>query len=91
MRVGIREAKAKLSNLLKIVQDGTEIIITDRGKPVGKIVSITDEQLPLHERLKMLEQHGAIGPENKHQRKLPPPLRVNSNIQMILREDREDD
>jgi prevent-host-death family protein len=38
LRIGIREAKINLSKLLKNVQKGKEIIITDRGKPVGKIV-----------------------------------------------------
>ena len=37
--VGIRDAKMHLSKYLKMVQQGTEVIITDRGRPVGKIMS----------------------------------------------------
>ena len=35
-RVGIRDAKMNLSKYLKMVQKGTEVIITDRGRPVGR-------------------------------------------------------
>ena len=54
--VGIREAKIQLSKLLKLVQQGNEVILTDRGKPVGKIVPIAAEELPLSARLKQMEE-----------------------------------
>jgi prevent-host-death family protein len=41
--VGIRDAKIHLSKYLKLVQQGTEVIITDRGRPVGKIIPISTE------------------------------------------------
>ncbi len=34
---GIREFKAKVSEVLREVQNGGEIIITRRGKPCGKL------------------------------------------------------
>ncbi|MFZ5572571.1 MAG: type II toxin-antitoxin system Phd/YefM family antitoxin [Thermodesulfobacteriota bacterium] len=37
-RIGIREAKMHLSRFLQIVKNGGEVILTDRSKPVGKIV-----------------------------------------------------
>ena len=45
--VGIREAKINLSKLLKRVMKGQEVVITDRGKPVGKVVPIPKEHLPM--------------------------------------------
>ena len=47
-----------LSKYIKMVQKGTEVIITDRGRPVGKIVPIQDEDLTLEERIKVLEDQG---------------------------------
>jgi len=45
--IGIRDAKINLSKLLKDVQKGAEIIITDRNKPVGRIVPVSAvEDLP---------------------------------------------
>lgn len=43
--VSIHEAKAKLSALLKAVADGEEIVITNRNRPVAKLVPI--EKPPL--------------------------------------------
>ncbi len=36
--VGIRDLKAQLSKYLRMVQAGATITITDRGKPVGRLV-----------------------------------------------------
>jgi len=54
--VGIREAKTHFSKLLKNVKRGEEIIIIDRGKPVGKIVPLSNDSLSLTERIKELER-----------------------------------
>ena len=52
MHVGVRDAKVNLSRLLKLVQEGREIVLTDRGKPVGRIVPIEQDELPLSERIR---------------------------------------
>jgi prevent-host-death family protein len=36
--VGVAEAKAKLSEYLAMVKEGDEVLITERGRPVAKIV-----------------------------------------------------
>jgi len=38
MDVGIRELKAKLSEHVQRVTDGETIVVTDRGKPVARLV-----------------------------------------------------
>jgi prevent-host-death family protein len=88
--IGIREAKINLSKLLKNVQKGEEIIITDRGKPVGKIVPVTQDSLSLAERMKRLERQGWIEPQKKEtQGPLPSPLPLPDEIaQKYLQEDR---
>lgn len=45
-KIGIREAKAQLSKLVRDVQQGGECIITDRGRPVARITAIQKEQMP---------------------------------------------
>ncbi len=89
--VGIRDAKIHLSKFLKIVQKGGEVILTDRGRPVGKIVPIQKEDLPLPARIKRLEDQGLLEacPE-KGRKKVPAPIPVPDDIaQRFLREDRE--
>ena len=90
--VGIRDAKMHLSKYLKMVQQGAEVTITDRGRPVGKIIPIYTKEMPLKERIKRMEDRGQIEPDTaKGQVKLPPPIPVPNGIaQQLLQEERED-
>jgi prevent-host-death family protein len=90
INVGVREAKINLSKLLKRVMQGQEVIITDRGKPVGKIVPVLQDHLSLAERIKRMEEQGLLGPVRKGgARRLPPPLPAPEGVaQEFLQEDR---
>ncbi|NOR22219.1 MAG: type II toxin-antitoxin system prevent-host-death family antitoxin [Candidatus Aminicenantes bacterium] len=91
LRVGIREAKINLSKLLKNVQKGREIIITDRGNPVGKIVPMPSDSLPLAERIHELERQGWIELRKKKTvKKLLIPIPIPDELaQKFLQEDRD--
>ena len=88
--VGIRDAKMHLRKYIKMVQQGTEVIITDRGQPVGKIISIQPSELPLDERIKRMEDSGLIDPNTgKVLKTIPPPIPLAEGIaQKLLQEDR---
>ena len=88
--VGIRDAKIHLSRYLKMVQQGTEVIITDRGRPVGKIIPIHTRDLPLKERIKRMEDLGQIEPvSGEGLKKIPPPIPVmDGAAHKFLQEDR---
>ena len=89
--VGIRDAKMHLSKYLKMVQQGAEVTITDRGRPVGKIIPIHTKEMPLKERIKRMEDRGQIEPVTaKGQVKIPPPIPVPNGIaQQLLQEERD--
>ena len=88
--VGIREAKINLSKLLKSVQKGGEIIITDRGKPVGKIIPVAAVSLPLKDRVNEMERQGWIEPRNKKGRELHPPMLLPDELaQKYFEKDRK--
>lgn len=53
---GVAEIKAKLSEFLGRVRAGSEVVITDHGRPVAKIVPVSDP----HEELSELERAGLI-------------------------------
>jgi len=40
MDVGVRELKAKLSEYLGLVASGEDVVVTDRGRPVARLVPI---------------------------------------------------
>lgn len=56
----ISEAKAKLSALLDRVKAGEEVTITDRGKPVARIVPVPVADIDWDERLDRLERQGRV-------------------------------
>ena len=87
--VGIREARIHFSLLMKKVRKGMEIIITDRGKPVGKIIPFHRSSLSLEERIHDLEMRGIIEERKYSSRPLAPPIPVEGDIaQQFLQEHR---
>ena len=84
--IGVREAKAQLSRLLKEVARGAEWTITDHGRPVAKLVPPTGPERTVQERIEMLQDWGWISPAGSG--RLPPPLRVEGDVaQQMLQRD----
>jgi len=66
LRVGVRDLKARLSKYLRQVSQGQTVIITDHGRPVGRLSPVDQ---PLDEQLKALQDAGLIawnGQKLKH-------------------------
>jgi len=53
---GVAEVKARLSEYLARVRGGEEVLVTDRGRPVARIVPVTDGAPHLSE----LERRGLL-------------------------------
>ena len=88
-RAGVREAKARLSQLLRDVQRGQEWVITERGSPVARLSPISGRLLPLAERIRRLEDSGLVEPLHHAVGNLPPPLPLKQGLaQKWLQEDR---
>jgi prevent-host-death family protein len=86
--VGIREAKINLSRILRRVRHGAEIVITDRGKPVGRIVPVRESAVDLDELVSDLEARGVLA-EKREEPRLYPPLPLGGSLaQKLLQEDR---
>jgi len=56
----ISKLKASLSEYLVKVRAGEELIVTDRGKPVAKIVPLKRDDLEVPAHLLHLERQGAV-------------------------------
>lgn len=89
--VGIRDAKIHLSRFLKLVQKGTEVVITDHGRPVGKIVPMVSKDLSMEDRIERLLEQGILEPlAGERLKTIPPPIPVPAGIaQRMLQEDRD--
>lgn len=71
--IGIRAAKAKLGELVRDIGAGREWLITDRGRPVARLVPVTMGDLSLAERLRQLETADLLAPATPDPR-LPEPI-----------------
>ncbi|MBV8724133.1 MAG: type II toxin-antitoxin system prevent-host-death family antitoxin [Candidatus Eremiobacteraeota bacterium] len=88
--VGVRDAKARLSYLLREAQQGREYIVTDRGKGIAKIVPVTNVQRSLADRLRRLEEIGVLEPGPKRVSPVSPPLPLKRGLaRRLLDRDRE--
>lgn len=68
-RVGVRELRQRASELLRLVEQGETIEVTDRGRPVALLTPLP-EGSPFERMLAAGEIEPAVGDINE----LPPPL-----------------
>jgi prevent-host-death family protein len=57
-RVGIREAKAKLSHFVALAKQGEDVVLTERGAPVARLVAFPSKQRTEQD---VLEELAALG------------------------------
>lgn len=87
--VGIREARINLSKLIKDVRSGMEIIITDRGAPVARLVPAESHNLTLEERIRNYESCGLIQPLTAVEKKHADPVELPDGfVQKCIEEER---
>ena len=89
--IGVRELKAQLSRTLRQVKAGETVIITERGKPIGRIVPMESS---LDDRMQELMAAGVLawnGKKFQPQRDLAslPRTRGDKTVAELLLEDRE--
>lgn len=67
LNVGIRELKNHLSGFLDRVKAGEEITVTEHGRPIARLTSIS----PDVDRMALLVEAGIVVPPLQAQRRLP--------------------
>ncbi|MCC6190191.1 MAG: type II toxin-antitoxin system prevent-host-death family antitoxin [Anaerolineales bacterium] len=88
MTVGVRELKARLSEYLREIKAGNTIIITEHGRPVGRLIPSVQ---PLAERVEAMRRAGLLTWNGK---KLPAgqplaALRRQQSLAELISEGRE--
>lgn len=87
-KVGIRELKMQLSAYLRQVKGGVTVIITERGRPIGRIVPISRT---IEDQLEALTEAGLITWNGEKLHPLTPVAEATgvSTVADLLLEDRE--
>lgn len=84
MDVGIRELRAGLSRYVARVKDGEEIVVTEHGKPVAKLVPMNGER-----KIDRLIREGVLIPARRPKGPLPPPIKIRGTVSDIVLEQRD--
>jgi prevent-host-death family protein len=89
----ISELKARLSEHLARVKAGEEVVVTERGRPIAKIIPLTGETIGLSAHMSELARNGLIrlgtGKISKDIWKLPRPVDKRGLALKALVDDRE--
>jgi prevent-host-death family protein len=85
---GIRELKARLSAYMQQVKAGAAVVITERGKPIGRIVPLSPS---VEDRVQELVQAGLMAWSGRRLIPLAPVARARGRQRVadLLLEDRE--
>lgn len=89
----VSELKATLSEQLARVKAGEEVVVTERGRPIAKIVPLSGETIGLSAHMSELARNGLIrlgtGKISKDIWKLPRPSNIEGRGLKALIDERE--
>lgn len=81
--VGIRELRDHLSRYLERVQAGEEVVVTDRGRAIARVLPMSGER-----NLDRLIREGRVTPAKQRTRSLPKPLKTKGTVSDLIAEQR---
>lgn len=80
---GIRELRNHLSRYLERVQAGEEIVVTDRGRAIARVLPMDGERT-----IDRLIREGRVTPAKQRERTLPEPLKTTGTVSDLIAEQR---
>ncbi|MEO6122494.1 MAG: type II toxin-antitoxin system prevent-host-death family antitoxin [Ilumatobacteraceae bacterium] len=86
VEVGVRDLKNNLSRYLSQVESGTEVVVTDRGRPVARLTSIG---AVVGDKLAALIESGLVRPPKASNRRRPEPLAAEETVSDLVAEQRQ--
>lgn len=63
----VYETKARLSEILRLVKSGKEVVVSERGVPIAKILPFKEEEQSFASRMDQLKQSGQVQTRKKAQ------------------------
>ena len=83
MEVGIRELRDHLSRYLERVQSGEEVIVTDHGRAIARVLPMSGERT-----IDRLIAQGLVTPAKQTKRNRPRPLKTTGPVSDLVAEQR---
>ena len=83
MEVGIRELRDHLSRYLERVRAGEEVVVTDRGSAIARLLPMNGERT-----IDRLIREGRVMPAKQPKRKAPRPIRTAGTVSDLVADQR---
>ena len=83
MEVGVRDLRDHLSHYLDRVRDGEEVIVTDRGRAIARVVPVGTERV-----LDRLVAEGIVTPARQPKRRAAKPIKTTGTASDLVGEQR---
>lgn len=83
MEVGVRELRNHLSRYLDRVRQGDELVVTDRGHAIARVVPVEGERV-----LDRLIAEGLVTPAQQEKAGAPRPIKSKSTVSDLIGEQR---
>ena len=83
MEVGVRALRDELSRHLDEVKGGHTVTVTERGRPIARIVPVTEQTT-----LERLRAEGRVTPARNRRQPLPPAITAGGSVSELVAEQR---
>jgi prevent-host-death family protein len=83
MEVGVRELRDHLNRYLDRVRHGDEVIVTDRGRAIARVVPVGTERV-----LDRLIAEGIVTPAQQPKRRAAKPIKTKGTVSDLVSEQR---
>ncbi len=83
MEVGVRELRNNLSRYLDRVRDGEEVVVTDRGRAIARVLPIRTERA-----LDRLIAEGVVTPAQRPKRRAGQPIKSKGTVSDLVTDHR---
>lgn len=83
MEVGVRELRNNLSRYLDRVRDGEELLVTDRGRAIARVLPVRNERV-----LDRLIAEGVVVPAHRPKRRAGKPIKAKGTVSDLVADQR---
>jgi prevent-host-death family protein len=83
MEVGVRELRNHLSRYLDRVRDGEELLVTDRGRAIARVLPVGAERT-----LDRLIAEGVVTPARQPKRRVAKPIKAAGTVSDLVADHR---
>jgi prevent-host-death family protein len=83
MEVGVRELRNHLSRYLHRVRNGDEVVVTDRGRAIARLVPVGAERV-----IDRLIAEGIVTPARQPKRQASKPMKTKDTVSDLVGEQR---